>query len=360
MSLSIFDKSVLAALLLFVGPVAVADAEPDGLATARAHIESIPREYRLDGVVEAVSRTTVSAQTNGQVAEIFYDVDDVVEKDAILVQLKDTEHRARVAQAAAELKSATAKLEQARDEHERVAGLFAKKNVSASAMDQAKAELKAAQARLDAAQAALHQAQEQLAYTQIRAPYSGIVTQRHVEIGEVAGPGQPVMSGVSLERLRVSLDVPQSLIPILRAERQVRVYRPNGEPAEIGEVTIFPYADAASNSFEVRVDLKGQPEGLFPGMFVKTGIVTGARDELLVPRSAVVYRSEVTGVYVVGAGGQVRFRQVRIGRAIGDDLTVLAGLDAGEQVALDPIAAGIALKQQARERMRLAEGAHND
>ncbi len=360
MSLSILDKSLLVALLIAVGPAAGADPEADGLATAQARIEPIPREYRLDGVVEAVNRTTVSAQTQGQVAAIFYDVDDLVEKDSVLVQLKDTEHRARLAQAAAELKSASARLEQARDEHQRVAGLFAKNNVSASAMDQAKAELTAAQARLDSTQAALHQAREQLAYTQIRAPYSGIVTERHVEIGEVAGPGQPVMSGVSLEQLRVSLDVPQSLIPTLRAERRVRVYGPGGEPVAVGEVTIFPFADAASNSFEVRVDLEGQPEGLFPGMYVKTGIVTGERDELLVPQSAVVHRSEVTGVYVVGAGGQVRFRQVRVGRAFGDDLAILAGLDADERVALDPIAAGVVLKQQVRERMRLAGGHHDD
>lgn len=360
MCLSAFDKSVLVALMLSFGPAAFASSAADTLDTAPSRIERIPQEYRLDGVVEAVNRTTVSAQTQGQVAAIHYDVDDFVEKDAILVQLKDTEHRARVAQAAAELESASARLEQAEDEHERVAGLFAKKNVSASAMDQAMAELKAAQAGLDAAQAALHQAQERLAYTQIRAPYSGIVTQRHVEIGEVAGPGQPVMSGVSLERLRVSLDVPQSLIPTLRAEREVRVYGADDAPVAVGEVTVFPYADAASNSFEVRVGLEGDPEGLFPGMFVKTGIVTGARDVLLVPRSAVVYRSEVTGVYVAGPGRQVRLRQVRVGRAIGDDLSILAGLDAGERVALDPIAAGIELKQQARERMRLAGGARHD
>jgi RND family efflux transporter MFP subunit len=167
--------------------------------------------------VETVNRTTVSAQTQGRVESIFfYDVNDYVEKRAALVRLKDTEQRARVTQAAAELKSATAQLQQTKDEFARVKGLFGKKLSSASAMDDATAKLKGAQARFESAQAGLEQAQEQLGYTLIRAPYSGIVTRRHLEVGETASPGQPVMSGISLEQLRVSVDVPQSVIPAVR------------------------------------------------------------------------------------------------------------------------------------------------
>jgi multidrug efflux pump subunit AcrA (membrane-fusion protein) len=74
-------------------------------------------------------------------------------------------------------------------------------------------------------------------------------------------------------------------------------------------------------------------------MFVKVGFVTGERDELLVPASAMVERSEVTGVYVVGADGRVALRQVRAGRRIDGRVEILAGLDAGEKVATDPVAA---------------------
>jgi RND family efflux transporter MFP subunit len=197
--------------------VAAAAQEPVQLETAAVSYRTVPREYRLDGVVEAVNQTTVSAQTQGRVESIFfYDVNDYVEKRAALVRLKDTEQRARVTQAAAELKSATAQLQQTKDEFARVKGLFGKKLSSASAMDDATAKLKGAQARFESAQAGLEQAQEQLGYTLIRAPYSGIVTRRHLEVGETASPGQPVMSGISLEQLRVSVDVPQSVIPAVR------------------------------------------------------------------------------------------------------------------------------------------------
>lgn len=358
--------ALLAALLLLSHSANSEEAEAEStqnpseprIATAEVGHREVPKEYRLDGVVEAINRTTVSAQTSGQVEEILYDVDDFVEKGEVIVRLRDTEHRARLAQAAAELKSASAQLEQAREEHARIAGLYEKQNVSESTMDQAEADLESAKARLDSAQASLEQAREQLEYTQIRAPYSGIVTRRHIERGEVASPGSPVMSGISLEELRVIIDVPQSLIPAVRNLGEIKVYLPDGEVTEPSRITVFPFADLGSNTFKVRADLEAQTEGLFPGMFVKTGIVTGKKTQLTVPKEAVVYRSEVTGVYVVDRDGDIRLRQIRIGPVMDDEVVVLSGLSEGEQVALDPIAAGVALKAQAQARVE--EGAKHD
>ena len=333
---------------------------PTGTALVTAVVESrsVPREYRLDGVVEAVNRSTVSAQTQGQVQEILFDVDDYVEKGAIVVRLKDTEHRARLAQASADLKSAAAQVKQAHDEYARFKGLFEKKSVSASAMDKATADLASAQAALDAAGARLEQAQEQLKYTEIRAPYSGILTERKVSEGEMASPGQPLVSGISLDTLRVAVDVPQSLIGAVRGGAAARVYLPDGSavesPIESQAITVFPYADAGSNTFKVRVDLPAIPAPgstvLFPGMYVKIGFVVGEKAELVVPKASVVHRSEVNGIYVVDEYDQVHFRQVRLGRVLEDAMVVLAGLTAGETVALDPIAAGALLKAQAAGR----------
>ena len=323
---------------------------PASLDSATIAYRTVPREYRLDGVVEAVNRSTVSAQTQGQVQEILFDVDDFVEKDAVVARLKDTEHRARVAQADADLKSAAAVLQQADDEHARVAGLYRKKNVSESAMDKATADLASAKAALDAAGARLEQTREQLDYTQIRAPFSGIVTHRHMEVGEIASPGAPVMTGISLDELRVIVDVPQSVIPSVRNGGTARIYVSDGETIETDRITVFPYADLESNTFKVRVDLPEGTRSLFPGMYVKTGFVIGHRDDLVVPKRAVVFRSEVTGVYVIGDEGRVRFRQVRLGRVLDAAYVVLAGLNVGEQVATDPIAAGVVLKSQAAER----------
>ena len=348
---------------------ALADqADPPPLITALAEVRTLPREYRLDGIVEAIKRSTVSAQTQGQIQEILYDVDDFVEKGALLARIKDTEHRTRVSQAAADLKSASARLRQTQEEHDRVEGLYRQKNVSESAMDKARAELASARAELESTTARLEAAQEQLAHTEVRAPYSGIVTQRHVELGEIASPGMPIMSGISLDELRVTVDVPQSVIPAVRggadAVRRAWVYLPDGTRVESSRLTIFPFADPGSNTFKVRVELSpgegASDRALFPGMYVKTSFVVGEKSELTVPRSAVVQRSEVTGVYVVGEGDHLHFCQIRLGRAFADAYVVLAGLSEGEPVALDPIAAGARLKAQTPVRHVDGEGQRHD
>jgi hypothetical protein len=80
-------------------------------------------------------------------------------------------------------------------------------------------------------------------------------------------------------------------------------------------------------------------------MFAKAAFVVGEQSHLFVPRSAVVHRSEVTAVYVVDAQGRIGFRAVRAGRVLDDQVAILAGLSAGEQVALDPVRAGMLLKE---------------
>lgn len=363
-------STLLLACFVLAPTSALADqSDPPPLTTAPAEFRTLPREYRLDGIVEAVNRSTVSAQTQGQIQEILYDVDDFVEKGALLARIKDTEHRARVGQAAADLKAASARLRQAQEEHDRVAGLYRTKNVSESAMDKARAELASAKAELESSTARLEAAQEQLAHTEVRAPYSGIVTQRHVQLGEIASPGTPIMSGISLDELRVAVDVPQSVIPAVRgggtdAARRAWVYLPDGTRVESSRLTIFPFADPGSNTFKVRVELPpgegASDRALFPGMYVKTSFVVGEKSELTVPKSAVVQRSEVTGIYVVGEGDHIHFRQIRLGRALDDASVVLAGLSEGERVALDPIAAGARLKAQAPLRHVEGEGRRHD
>jgi RND family efflux transporter MFP subunit len=339
---------ITAGMLLFAR-VVIAAPLPE-LAWAPAQLRELPREFRLDGVVEAVNQTTVASQTSGQVQELHFDVDEYVEKGAVIVVLKDTEHQARVVKTAAELKDAEARLKEAREDFQRTKEVFSKELISAAAMDKSEAALKSAEARFEAAQANLSQAREQLEYTRVRAPYSGVVTQRHVEVGEVAQPGQPLVSGLSVDQLRVLVDVPQSLIPRIREFGQARVQQPGGGWLQATKLTIFPIADVGTNTFRVRLELAEGTSNLFPGMFVKTSFVTGLKQELVIPSASVAYRSEVTGVYVLTGEGRIGFRHVRVGRRTSDAaVRVLAGLEPQERVALDPIAAGVALKQQRTE-----------
>ena len=172
------------------------------------------------------------------------------------------------------------------------------------------------------------------------------------------------MTGVSLNQLRVNIDVPQSLVNKVREYGKAYVYtgdRGNGDKVKVEKLTIFPIADKASNTFKVRLDLPEGIQGLFPGMFVKASLVTGEKYELVVPAVSVARRSELAAVYVIGADGDISFRHVRLGNTlIQDDVqmqVILSGLEAGELVALDPVAAGIVLMEQRRNH---ADGGKGD
>lgn len=335
------ELATTALALLYSGAGAALDVP---FATLTVAYETAPRERVFDGTVEAVNQATVSAQTSGRVAEIFYDIDDFVDAGAPIMRFTDTEQRAALTSARGALQEAEARAAEAESEFARVSTMFDNGTVARARFDQAQANRNAAAARLEAARAAVESAEQQLEYTVVRAPYAGIVSRRHVEVGEVVRPGAPLMSGLSLESVRVLVDVPQSMLDPIRTIGKTNVYvNERTIPAE--SLTFFPVADPATNPFRVRATLPTGGVTLYPGTFVKVGFVVGETERLLVPESAIVRRSELTAVYVVGENA-VTLRQIRIGRRYGERVEVLAGLAPGEAVAAEPVAAGVYLQER--------------
>jgi RND family efflux transporter MFP subunit len=314
------------------------------LASVVVQRERTPVERKLDGIIEAVNQGTVAAQTSGRVEAILYDVDDFVPAGAVIIRLRATEQHAGLLQAEAALREATAREAEAQTNYKRMSDMYERRVVPKATLDQAAANREAAVARLAAARAALGSAKEGVAYTEVRAPYAGVVTKRLVQVGETVSPGMPLMSGISLQYLRVSVDIPQSIVDQVRRIKKGAVYV-EGRRIEATKVMVFPEAAAPSSTFRARLELPESATDLYPGMFVKVGFVIAEADRILVPAGSLVERSEVTAVYIVDAGGQASsLRQVRVGERFGDRVEVLSGLTAGERVALDPLAAMKALE----------------
>jgi len=265
-------------------------------------------------------------------------VNDFVPAGAVIMRLRGTEQRAGLQQAQAALAEARARDQEAQTNYQRIFDMYQRRVVAKAALDQASASRDAAAARLSAAQAGLTSAQEGVGYTEIRAPYAGVVSKRLVEVGESVSPGTPLMSGLSLQFLRVSINVPQSLVDSVRRIRKAAVYF-DGRRIEATKITIFPEAASPSNTFRARLDLPESALDLYPGMYVKVGLVVGDAERLLVPVSALVVRSEVTAVYVFDPTQGTSLRYIRVGHRFADRVEVLSGLTAGDQIALDPIAA---------------------
>jgi len=321
-------------------------ASSQGLLTLVVAQETAPTERLLDGTVEAVNQSTISAQTAGRITAIHFDVNDVVPAGALIMSIRSTEQVAGLTQAQAALNEAKAREAEAQIRYERIRDMYQRRVVAKATLDEASAGRDSAAARLVAARAGLDAAREGVSYTEIRAPYAGVITQKLVQVGESVAPGTPLVTGASLDALRVAAEIPQSVIGKVRSARKAVVYV-DGRRIESTGLTIFPAAQAESNTFRARIELPKGVQGLAPGMFVKVGLLVGEADRLLVPRSAVVERSEMRGVYVVAPDGRVSLRQVRLGHARGDQVEILAGLASGERVALDPAAAGLKARQAA-------------
>lgn len=358
----LLQSLVIATVMIAMLNNAVAE---ESLAISVVEQRVTPKLFVTDAVIEAVHQATLAAETTGRVTAVFFDVDDVVEKGAILLRVTDKEQQADMARTEAQLKEALARLQQAEEEHLRIQSVFEKKLVAKSALDKTLADVKAARQRVKATEAENKKAREQLEYTVVRAPYAGIVVKRHVNVGEQVRPGTPLMTGFSLAKLRATATVPQTMVEAVRQHGEVIISlrgsaNENVSTVSSNKLTVYPYADAKSHDFTVRAELASVPTGFYPGMFVKARFVVGQISRLLIPVSAVVHRSEVTAVYVVDKQGRVSFRAVRVGSSIPADapliaegssptnvaIEVLAGLMVGEQVALDPVKAGVLLKSQ--------------
>jgi RND family efflux transporter MFP subunit len=316
------------------------------LATMTVASETARREQAWDGVVEATNQATMSAQTSGRVLELPYDVNDYVEAGAVIVRFSNVEQQSGQHRAQAQIASAQATFDEAQANYTRLAEIYARKLIAKAQLDQATAQRDSARAALQSAQASLREVSQQLDYTVVRAPYSGIVTKRFVQIGESVQAGQPLIAGVSLNELRVNVQVPQSAIDAIRRFHTADVLLDGDGTRRVtaAKLTIFPYADPGTHTFSVRLDLSSQETGLYPGMTVKTDFAIGEAQRLLIPDSALVQRSEVSGVYVV-ADDQVSLRQVRLGHRFGDRIEVLSGLNAGDKIASDPNAAALYLSR---------------
>ena len=307
-------------------------------------LREVDVDYTAEAVIEAVRQSTVSAQIAGRIVELRFDVGDTVKKGEVIARIDERAVTQAEAASVAQVREAQAALANARAQYERSKQLLSQKFISQAALDQAEAGYKSAQARVSALLAGAGQAATERSFATIVAPYSGVVSARHVELGEMATPGKPLFTGFDPSTLRVVANVPQAEVAAIQAGSKARVEVPSlGRWVDAKNIVIVPSADPRTHTTRIRLELPEDVRGVYPGVYARAHFVVGRALKLLVPRAAVVRRSEVTAVYVVGADGEPRLRQVRLGEASDENaIEVLAGLEPGERVALEPVKAGMA------------------
>lgn len=305
--------------------------------------------FALEGVVQAVHQTTVAAQTSGRLLALKVKAGDPVKAGQLLATIDDREavvgserSQAQTLQAEAEYRNALVQMERTRD-------LQQKGFVSKAALDTAMTQLQAAQAAKDQAKASGKLAGIVQGYARVTAPYDGWVLQTHLQSGDLAVPGSPVVTVYAPQPLRVVVQMPGTRSAAARAATQTRIAL-EGQESGLRSVAptarqIIPSADPVSQTSEWRWELAPKDaENLIPGQPVRVQFSGGATaseggKSLRVPTQAIVRRGELTAVYVAQGKGFV-LRAIRTGgQKTADAQEVIAGLRAGDVIALDPVKA---------------------
>ena len=307
----------------------------------RATLSSV---VESSGSIAAEDDAALVFGTSGTVASVNVEVGSLVKKGDVLAKLDTSKLELQVDQAEQAYLLQQATYSKTVEVDPQVVA------AAQAALDKAESDYRAAQARVTALLAGAGVAATERSFATIVAPYSGVVSARYVELGEMATPGKPLMTGFDPSTLRVVATVPQAEVAAIQAGAKARVEVPSsGMWIDVRNIVVVPSADPRTHTTRIRLELPEDVRGVYPGVYARAHFVTGSALKLLVPRSAVVHRSEVTGVYVVDDKGDARLRQVRLGEASDEHyVEVLAGVRPGERVALDPVRAGMADNAAAR------------
>ncbi|MBM9520000.1 efflux RND transporter periplasmic adaptor subunit [Desulforhopalus vacuolatus] len=296
-----------------------------------------PHSLEVSGTVEAVTRADISAQTSGNILAIPVKLGQRVEKGEILVELDQSSPKAR-------LREAEVSLAQAQRNLSRESRLLSRNAATPENVKNLKDTVAIARARVN-------QANTSLSFTRIRAPFSGIISAKPANTGDLATPGQSLVRLEDLTRLEVVADIPETLLDGIHVGEVLPVEIPSADITLKGTVSeISPAVNPASRTAPATLSLDPQDTAhirLSSGMFARIRLpLTTLADRgenlqsIFVPEAALQRYGQLERVFVL-TGGHAVMRIVRIGTTINRNgemlLEILSGLDAGEKVLLSPI-----------------------
>jgi len=341
--------TLLLGFALALGPTHA--APPVEVAVVQVKSQAVSSGFVLDGVVQPVRQSTLSAQASGRVSSLLVKAGDRVRSGQLLATIDDRETQTGVQRSQAQVAQAEAELRNAKANAQRTSELQAQGFVSKAAVDTANAQLSALQAGRDQATAGARQSALAQGFTRITAPYDGWVLQTLTEAGDLAVPGKPLLTLYAPLPLRVVVQVPASRADLARSAKSIEIQLPDGKGGQQWQApalrSVLPSADPVSQTIEWRLELPiVTPQALIPGQQISVRFTGGSSDRLVVPAAAVIRRGELTAVYVLMGEADAQgfaLRTIRLGADHGAaGIEVLAGLNNGDRVALDPVRAGLA------------------
>ena len=310
--------------------------------TSQVEQGTIIDEIKLSGTVSSPRVTRLSAEVSGLINHVYVDAGSLVKSGETLLSL-DTELENLSLQAAdATAQRATEELADAKRRFEDGKRLAKKKTLSANELKSLEANVNIARATLQRYTAEKQLQQARLERHQLAAPFTGVISQKFVEIGEWIKPGDTVMELVANENLRIDFQVPQQEFPRIKSSSEIRITL-DALPDKVfnGVIqTVVPYSDSDARTFLLRVSLSDSSPAILPGMSA-SGLLrlTTESQGLIVSRDAVLrYPDGRITVWVVKKHGDnmiVTERRVKIGSSFNNRVSILSGLKAGDQIVVE-------------------------
>ena len=290
------------------------------------------------GTVQAVNSANLSTRMMGFVTAVPVNIGDKVKQGQLLVAINDSDLKAKLSQVNANVTEAKTAFSNAEKDYNRYKNLYAENSTSQKEFDDMTAHYNMAKARLEGAQQMKHEVEAQFTYANIRAPFSGVVTGKYVNEGDMANPGMPLVSVESPGNFEVMTRVPESEISKIKMGSTVNVFVKSIGKQVQGRVTeVSSSAKNTGGQYVVKVALDKVDASILSGMYVTVQFPVEKQEQaemLLIPVDALVTQGQLSGVYTVSESNTAILRWLRLGKTFGDQVEVLSGLSPKETYIL--------------------------
>lgn len=290
------------------------------------------------GKIEAENSANISTRMMGYVTKIHVIVGQRVNAGQTLVSINNSDLLAKKAQVDASIMQATAGYNNAKKDYDRFLNLFKQQSASQKELDDMTARYEMAKAGLEGAKQMRNEVLAQFNYSNITAPFSGVVTNTFVKEGDMANPGMPLVSVEGASKLQVTAMVSENDINAIKKGMLAKVLVKSSNKNLTGKVSeLSTSATNTGGQYLVKIDLDKTDSSILSGMFVNVQFPvenlanTTANDMLLIPETALVKQGQLTGVYTIGTENIAILRWLRVGKTFGTQVEVLSGLSANEK-----------------------------
>ena len=281
--------------------------------------EQAASSREIMGTVQALEKAAIAARISGHITELPVVPGSKVDKGSLLVRIDAGEIAAKLLQAKAQLAQVDRNLERER-------GLL-KKNASTPET------VRTLEDSRRIASAAVGEVQTMLDYATITAPFSGIITGKNADVGDLAAPGKPLLEIENPQNLQVVAAIPESLILKIKVGDAVPVSIPAAGFSSICKVAeVSPAADPLSRTAPIKLSLPSSPD-IRSGQFARILLPQNSQNALFIPRSALLPYGQMERIFIV-KDGRAGLRLVRTGAVEGDRVEILAGLSPGDEVVI--------------------------